>query len=192
MSIFAFPKGLPKATSAQWGFSNNVLPNASLFDLSIRCGGSVVSSPVEQGSFISYNKTTEPLEITATLSFSGSNSFLQSVLDNLTKVKESVTTFSIETPVIEYENMTLQNYDYAMRREDGLGVLYVSAVFVEIKEVQLAYTKTDTILQADSKDASNTSTVDGGMRQGQTPTSEQDKRGKSIARTIGDWGRGSS
>lgn len=180
---------MPKAAATQWGFSGNVLPNASVFDLSIRCGGSVVSSPVELGSFVSYNKTTEPLEITATLSFSGSNSFLQSALDNLSKVKESVTTFSIETPIVEYENMTLQNYDYAMRREDGLGVLYVSAVFVEIKEVQLAYTKTETIPQADSKEPSNVSTVDGGMRQTQTPTTEQQASGGAAKKSIlYSWG----
>ena len=178
MSIFTFPKSIGKVT-AQWGFSDNVLPNASVFDLSIRCGGSVVSSPVEQGGFTSYNKTTEPLEITATLSFSGSDSFLQSALDSLSKVKESVTTFSIETPIIEYENMTLQNYDYAMRREDGRG-----AVFVEIKEVQLAYTTTATIAQADAKSASDTSTVDGGLRQTQTPTSEQQSSGNSAKKSI--------
>ena len=132
MSLFAFSKQLMSA--AEWSFSDNVLPNAAIFELQIRCGGTVVSSPIEAGSFISYNKTNEPMEINATLAFSGSDSFLQSVLDSLNTLKTSVTTFSIQTPLYEYENFTLQNYDYSMRREDGRGVLYVNALFLEIRE----------------------------------------------------------
>ena len=86
MALFAFSKQLMSA--AEWSFSDNVLPNAAIFELQIRCGGTVVSSPIEAGSFISYNKTNEPMEINATLAFSGSDSFLQSVL-HLTSTRQS-------------------------------------------------------------------------------------------------------
>lgn len=169
-SVYAQAAGLQstlKNTAApEWAFSGNVLPNARVFELSVRCGGSVVSSAVEQGSFASYNKVTEPLEITATLAWMGSDSYLQSVLTDLKTLKESVSVFSIETPNFEYENMTLQNYDYAQRREDGRGALYVNAVFTEIKEVTVAYTQTE-IQAADTKDPSAASTVNGGLVQAQ-------------------------
>lgn len=181
MSMITFPKTKRKGAD-EWTFSGNVLPAASIFDLTITSGGSVVSSPIEQGSFTSYNKTTEPLQITATLSFSGNDGFLQSVLDNLKKLKDGVTTFSIETPVYEYENMTLQAYDYAMRREDGLGVLYITAEFVEIKEVALAYTQQETIEPEDCTDPSDASTQDTGLQQAQDPTDDQAAAGEGSKR----------
>lgn len=188
--IFTFSNFL--SAKAEWTFSDNVLPNAAMFDMQVRCGGTVVSSPIEQGSFISYNKTTEPLEITATLAFSGSDAFLQSALDSLNTLKQSVTTFSIQTPAYEYENMTLQNFDYAWRREDGRGVLYVSAMFVEIREVQVAYTDT-TITEADSKSPSAVSNQNTGLKQAQEPTAEEAAAGeksKSALRIIKDKATG--
>lgn len=189
MSLFAFSKQLMSA--AEWSFSDNVLPNAAIFELQIRCGGTVVSSPIEAGSFISYNKTNEPMEINATLAFSGSDSFLQSVLDSLNTLKTSVTTFSIQTPLYEYENFTLQNYDYSMRREDGRGVLYVNALFLEIREVQVLYTDTETITAADSKDPSAVSNENTGLKQPQEPTGTEKAQGETaaaaIGRTVREW-----
>ena len=181
MSIFAFSSKL--TAMAEWSFSDGVLPNASMFQMQVRCGGSVVSSPIEAGSFISYNKTTEPLEITATLAFSGSDAFLQSALDSLNTLKQSVTTFSIQTPAYEYENMTLQNFDYAWRREDGRGVLYVSAMFIEIREVQVAYTDT-TITEADSKSPSAVSNVNGGLKQAQQTSPVESTAGEASASAV--------
>lgn len=182
MSLFAFSKQLMSA--AEWSFSDNVLPNAAIFELQIRCGGTVVSSPIEAGSFISYNKTNEPMEINATLAFSGSDSFLQSVLDSLNTLKTSVTTFSIQTPLYEYENFTLQNYDYSMRREDGRGVLYVNALFLEIREVQVLYTDTETITETDSKDPSAVSNQNGGLKQAQAPSGTEQSAGNSSKQSL--------
>ena len=182
MSLFAFSKQLMSA--AEWSFSDNVLPNAAIFELQIRCGGTVVSSAIEAGSFVSYNKTNEPMEINATLAFSGSDSFLQSVLDSLNMLKTSVTTFSIQTPLYEYENFTLQNYDYSMRREDGRGVLYVNALFLEIREVQVLYTDTETITETDSKDPSAVSNVNGGLKQAQQPSSVESTAGEASASAV--------
>lgn len=160
-----------------WSFSDDILPNASIFDLSIRCGGSVVSSPIEEGSFFSYNKTTEPIEITATLSFSGTNTFLQSVLNRLNNLKNSVTTFSIKTPMYEYRNMNLESYDYAFRREDGLGVLYINATFIEIREVNLTYSD-GAITPEQTKDISASSEQQGGLKQTSQPTQTQQDAGE--------------
>lgn len=145
MSIF-YPnmRDIRMASRKTWKFSGGVMASAYIIDMAIRQGGTVVSSPIEQGSFASYNKTTDPTEITATLAFQGTDLHLQTVLFDMKQLKESVTTFSIETPYAEYQNMTLQNYDYSYKLEDGLGVLYINATFLEIREVQVAYTKQTT------------------------------------------------
>ena len=39
--------------------------------------------------------------------------------------------------------MTLQNYDYSLNATDGLGVLHINAQFVEVREVDVAYSSVD-------------------------------------------------
>ena len=189
MSIL-YPTSLNRwrSPSSTWSFSGSVLPNAGIFDMAVRCGGTVVDSPIERGSFFSYNKTTEPLEITATLSFEGSDTLLQSVLSNLKTLKESVTLFSIITPTYEYENMTFQNYDYSFTREQGLGVLYINAVFKEIKEVTVAYTQQQTvsspITESGTADVSAVSETQEGNIQAVTPSSTEQAAGEASARNV--------
>lgn len=189
MSIL-YPTSLNRwrSPSSTWSFSGSVLPNAGIFDMAVRCGGTVVDSPIERGSFFSYNKTTEPLEITATLSFEGSDTLLQSVLSNLKTLKDSVTLFSIITPTYEYENMTLQNYDYSFTREQGLGVLYVNAIFKEIKEVTVAYTQQQTvsspITESGTADVSAVSETQEGNIQAVTPSSTEQAAGEASARNV--------
>ena len=142
--LYPNSRDMRQACRKTWKFSDGVLASAYIMDMAIRQGGTVVSSPIEQGSFASYNKTTDPTEITATLAFQGEDLHLQTILFDIKELKESVTTLSIETPCAEYQNMTLQNYDYSYKLEDGLGVLYINATFLEIREVQVAYTKQTT------------------------------------------------
>ncbi len=148
-------------------FSDDVLPNAGVFEMSVERRGTVVASQIEEGSFTSYNKTVEPIQIDATLAYRGKDSVLQSVLKGLHQLQESVTKFSIITPSYEYENMTLQNFSYSLRREDGYGALYVDCTFVEIKEVKIAYTTGSPITQESTGDDSAVSSVDGGTAQGE-------------------------
>lgn len=155
-----------------WGFSDDVLPNAALIELSISYGGKVVSEPVEQGSFISYNKTVEPMEIQAVLGFRGTDSFLQSVLDSIKTLRDSVTVFNIETPTYEYENVTLQNYSYTLRREDGLGVLYIDATFIEVREVEVKYAQGSKITANNTLNASAVSTENTGLKESRYSTGE--------------------
>lgn len=154
---------------------NSVLSFRSVLGMSVTAGGSVVSDSIEEGSFTSYNKTSDPLEITLEIGFQGEVDELQESITKVAELKESVATFSIITPYIEYENMTLENFDYEIKTENGLGVLIVNVIFREIREVQAAYSQVDaeTIRQnqedlasADCTDASDSSVVDGGQVSG--------------------------
>lgn len=170
--LFPSNLGLKSLTAkkSEWFFSDDVLPNASIFDMTIRCGGSVVSAPIEKGSFVSYNKTNEPLEINATLAYEGTSTYLQSCIEQVKKLKESVALFSIITPNYEYKNMNLESFDYAQKREDGLGALYIKATFREIKEIPIIYGDGTNISQEQTKDISATSAVEGGLKQTKQPS----------------------
>lgn len=172
--------------SSKWRFVNeqgaNVLPDAAVFQVSVTSGGKVVSEPIEKGSFMTYNKVNSPLEINADISFSGTNAYLQSVISMIEALKTAVSYFSIVTPVYEYEHMTLQNYDYSLNATDGLGVLHINAQFIEIREVDVAYSSIDinTITAADAKNPSDASKVNTGTATTRNPTAEEQKEGERI------------
>lgn len=181
-----------------------ILPISSIISISITAGGSVVSDSIEEGSFTSYNKTSEPLEISMEFAFQGEKGTLQEALTKLDELKDEVATFSIVTPYREYENMTLENYNHNMSTEDGLGVLVIQGMFKEIRETEPAYAQVDesTIIAnqqvsiaADScSDASDSSVVDGGQVGGYEPSgdagtaAQEDNR--SILKSGMDWGTG--
>lgn len=124
-----------------------ILPVKSILKITVKADGEVVSEGIEKGSFVSYNKTTAPLAISAILGFEGTDAEIQDILDTIRRLKEDVDTsgkptiFSLVTPMIEYQNLTLKNYDYSHTREDGRGVLYVDANMAEIREITTAYSK---------------------------------------------------
>lgn len=138
--------------------TDSVLPKAFFIEMSISHNGQAVGAPIEEGSYTIYNKTTEPMNINATLAFDENKGAyntinwqglktsierhqvaptINEVISRLITLKKSPITFNIVTPYCEYENMTLESYDYAFKREDGRGVLFVNCKFKEIPQVKV-------------------------------------------------------
>lgn len=204
----------PEYRVQQWMIAdergNSVLPIKSILSLSATSGGSVVSDAIEEGSFTAYNKTSEPLELNMEIGFEGEDWELNHALTSLTELKESVATFSIVTPYHEYENMTLENYDYEMKTENGLGALIANCTFKKIREVKPAYSQVDagtiqqnqdenraaqseSISSDDCSDASDSSVEDGGQVSPSTPTGDEgtaaEEDNRSMAKTGLDAGK---
>lgn len=201
----------PEYRVQQWMIAdergNSILPIKSILSLSVTSGGSVVADAIEEGSFTSYNKTTEPLEINMEIGFEGEDWELHHALTSLTELKDSVATFSIITPYHEYENMTLENYDYEMKTENGLGALIANCTFKEIREVKPAYSQVDastiqqnqdenraaqSISSDDCSDASDSSVEDGGQVSSSTPNGDEgtaaEEDNRTILKTVADAG----
>lgn len=163
MSVFS------KTTKkTDWALKKNgadLLSITSFLSASVTSGGSVVSAPVEEGSFTSYNKTADPLAVKVEAAFQGTKAELQTILESLETLKESTDTFSIVTPYAEYENMTLASYQFESRTENGVGVLFVTMDTEEVKEVSAAYTtvSAEAIQANQAANASDASTVDTGQ-----------------------------
>lgn len=204
----------PEYRVQQWMIAdergNSVLPIKSILALSATSGGSVVSDAIEEGSFTAYNKTSEPLELNMEIGFEGEDWELNHALTSLTELKESVATFSIVTPYHEYENMTLENYDYEMKTENGLGALIANCTFKEIREVKPAYsqvdastiqqnqdenraTQSESISSDDCSDASDSSVSDGGQVSSSSPTGDEgtaaEEDNRSVLKTGLDAGK---
>lgn len=144
----------------------NIVSFHSLFDIDARHGAKVVSEPIEEGSFTTYNKTISAIEYRIRIIFTGTDAEIGDSLSTLEDLQRDTTVFSLVTPYFEKRNLTLGQFDY--RLEKTVGLLEVEAQIVEIREVFPEYTNT-TIRQADSQDPSNTSTVDNGTTQAEEP-----------------------
>lgn len=141
-----------------------------VMELEMTAEGRVISTPIEQGSFASYNKVESPANIRATLAVEGELANLQSVVDTLFELKKNTTKVNFVTPIREYDDFTVEKLSYQQAAEKGVNVLYVDINLVEIKEVEAQYTDTQApkpITQKAAKNPADTSTKDTGKQQAQ-------------------------
>lgn len=117
-----------------------ILTFKSFLDASIVDETKIASEAVEEGSFASYNKVDTPLEIKVTLGLTGSTTELQDALDQLEKYVHSTDLINLVTPIVEYENLNLTRYDFDLKRDLGLGALYISLILEEVRQVKAEYT----------------------------------------------------
>ena len=75
-----------------------VLSFNSLLELNVESNGSVPAQAIEQGGFAAYNKTQEPLNVTASVAIEGTPADLQAALGTLNQLKEDTKLFSLITP----------------------------------------------------------------------------------------------
>ena len=138
-----------------------------VMDLEMTAEGKVVSTPIEQGSFASYNKVASPTGIRATLAVEGELGDLQSVVERLFELIDGTELVNFVTPVREFQKYTLEKFSYQQAAEKGVNVLYVEINLSEIKEVEPQYTDTKAppISQKGAKNPANASTIDKGRQQ---------------------------
>ena len=156
----------------------------ALIQFEVRVEGMVVSAPVEQGSFAAYNKVDSPNYIEVQLARQGTDDELQAALKTLDSLQTSATQMNFVTPVTEYQSYTLESYDFAMTRRDGLGVLYIRLHLIEVREVMAQYTDTKAISVKNAKRAGDASTTDRGKVQAKTPTTSEASKYSSVLSQI--------
>lgn len=149
-----------------------VLRFDSCISLDLKTDGEVVSTPIEEGSFMTYNKAVGPDEIDVTLAIQGETNQLQAAIEKLKKLQQQPRKLTFVAPMFSWGNMSIETYSFSLKLENGIGVLYVDLVLVEIREVTTQYTDTKPITS--SKKAGNASTVSKGKQQAKTPTKEQE------------------
>lgn len=142
-----------------------------VMDLELTAEGQVVSTPIERGSFASYNKVESPTAIRATLGIVGTPAELQTAVTTLFELKKNTTLLNFITPVQEYRNFTLEKFSFQQAAEKGLNLLYIEIHLVEVREVEPQYTDTKVapITSKGAKNPANVSTVDKGKMQASKP-----------------------
>lgn len=112
----------------------------SFDSLNVKSEGKVLTYPVEQGAFASYNKVQGPLGIKVTLGTWGEESLFGQILNKLEEYKQQAATLTVVTPARAYTNMTLQSYGYTRKQDNGAGMLLVDLDLVEVREVAVGVT----------------------------------------------------
>ncbi|QDX29560.1 phage baseplate protein [Dickeya poaceiphila] len=108
----------------------------------------IVNSPIEKGSYTSYNKVKKPREIRVQFLLEGWSAFSgalpnltnfsmlsrSNLIDILDEMRTSASTYNIETPDGVFESYDLAHYDYSVTAKNGQTLLKVSAVFQAVMQ----------------------------------------------------------
>lgn len=161
----------------------------SLLKADYNSKGTVVSEAIEQNSYATYNKTTEPREFYFEVALQAPNNDFSAAISKLEELKKGTEVFHFVTPFSEFENLTLEGYSITI--ETYTSMLVVGLQCKEIIEVQQGYTKVEVndatpINAGDASNPDNADTVNTGMTGTESPSSEESSQGdESILSRMG-------
>ena len=161
----------------------------SLLKADYNSNGTVVSEAIEQNSYATYNKTTEPREFYFEVALQAPNNDFSAAISKLEELKKGTEVFHFVTPFSEFENLTLEGYSITL--ETYTSMLVVELQCKEIIEVQQGYTKVEVndatpINAGNASNPDNADTVNTGMTGTRSPSSEESSQGdESIASRMG-------
>lgn len=113
---------------------------------------SVVNSPIENGSFTSYNKVNEPFKASVLMTkATGGVTERGAFLALLDAFSNSADLYMIITPEAVYPNCAIVGYDYIREAGNGARMIKVNIHFQEVRLAKVEYrkTKSEAGLQAD-------------------------------------------
>ncbi|PHM67893.1 phage baseplate protein [Xenorhabdus sp. KJ12.1] len=139
-----------------WGIFNQygipLLLADSVISLQYQNQYRVVSAPIENGSFASYNKVGEPYKVTVQLSKSSGGTLERGAfLSQLEILAKSTLKFHVVTPEFVYINAAIVGYDLAREAKDGTTLIKVNVHLEEVREVKIKYDKEEVKNPDDAK-----------------------------------------
>ncbi|BET96565.1 phage baseplate protein [Xenorhabdus taiwanensis] len=139
-----------------WGIFNQygipLLLADSVISLQYQSQYRVVSAPIENGSFATYNKVGEPYKVTVQLSKSSGGTLERGAfLSQLEILAKSTLKFHVVTPEFVYTNAAIVGYDIAREAKDGATLLKVNLHLEEVREVKIKYDKEEVKNPDDAK-----------------------------------------
>ena len=100
----------------------------------------IVQSPVEEGSFASYNMTLTPQEVGCTLIKRGGSDDLSVFINALQAFVESTDLLTVVTPEREYQSMKLTKATFDRSIDNGTDCIVADLSFQEVREITSEYT----------------------------------------------------
>ena len=164
-----------------WGVFNEygipILLADNVMSLKYANSSRISQTPIEKGSFASYNKVSNPYKATVQLSKGSGGTLLRGAfLAQIETLANSTLKFHIITPEFVYTNACIIGYDTARQASEGAQLIKVNLHLEEIREV---------IVQYDTEEVKNPDDAekkDGGEKQPEKPTD-------SVLRKVVDFGK---
>lgn len=161
----------------------------SLLKAEYKSSGTAVSEAIEQNSYATYNKTTEPREFYFEVALQAPNNDFSAAISKLEELKKGTELFHFVTPFTEFESLTLEGYSITF--ETFTSMMVIELQCKEVIEVQQGYTNVKVsdatpIKAGDASNPDNADTVNTGMTGTRSPSSEESSQGdESIASRMG-------
>lgn len=159
--------------------NNAIIGFKSMLKAEYKSSGKTVFEPIEENSFATYNKTTEPREFYFELALQAPQQDFGAILEKLEQLKKGVDLFSFITPFSSYSDLTLEGYSTTI--ETTTSMLIVGLQCKEVIQVAQGYTNVTVndatpIGSDDSKNPDGVDTSDTGMTGTREGTSEEKKQ----------------
>lgn len=135
----------PANPSPQWALINDKGTVAVLFDallsLDVKNESKLLTSPVEEGGFASYNKVASPLDIIVEVAASASRDGHAALLASLDKLASGTELVSLVTPDTEYRFLNIESYSVKRTATEGATLLVAELHLLEVRQVKVQVSK---------------------------------------------------
>jgi hypothetical protein len=99
---------------------------------------SLLTFPVEQGGFESYNKVQLPYQTEVTITKGGSLSEREQIIWKLEEMAASLAMFTVYTPEEIFMNVNVESFNYSRTSTNGAGMITANIRFKEIRQTATA------------------------------------------------------
>ncbi len=104
----------------------------SLISMEVTRDGDTVSTPVELGSFASYNKIQKPAVIKVSLGLEGDQYLIDLAILAIKELQKTTALVSLCTPSSLFESLTIKSHNY--KYEKTAGMLTVNLPLAEVRQ----------------------------------------------------------
>ncbi len=129
------------ASSPHWALISDkgttVAPFDSMLSIDVKNESKLLTSPVEESGFASYNKVASPLDIYVELAASSSESGHAALLAALDKLASGTDLVSLVTPDKEYRFLNIESYSVKRTATEGATLLVAELHLLEVRQVKV-------------------------------------------------------
>ena len=165
-----------RATAGRWSVYDKdwraVVTFDTFFSVDAKNEGKVTQAPVEKGSFVSYNKTVDPVRSTVVLGYTGRADVRRAIIEKCEKLLDGTELVSIITPDRTLVDMAVVSFDYTYKAANGVDRLLVALALEQVRQVEPAYTDEQVssgnkqpMNKGTTKQASDANTANNGKQQ---------------------------
>jgi hypothetical protein len=120
-----------------WGIFLNgaqAFPYNSVVDFDYKQDYTIADEPIEQGSFVSYDKVQHPFDVRVRVASGPSESDRQALLVSARAAAADLNLYTVITPEDIYDSCNITHIDWKRSAENGVGVIVVDFWFQEIRQ----------------------------------------------------------